>query len=92
MTTHFIPNNLRNHRNRAKLRQLDVAKSLGFKSTDRISRWEKGLTFPHIINLFKLSRLYGVAPQDLFASVDKYTENSPAPDTSHPIPEAVSLQ
>src|SRR5947209_3284345 len=90
----FILNNLRAHRKQAGLRQLDVAKALGFLSTDRISRWEKGLTFPHVVNLFKLARLYRVAPQELyrelFDSVDTCSA-LPGADTSHPSPEEVSL-
>lgn len=61
-----IPNTLRDHREKAGLRQLDVAEKLGFSTTDRISRWEQGLTFPHVVNLFKLSSLYKVTPQELY--------------------------
>jgi len=51
------------------MKQSDVAVSLGFASTDRISRWEQGQTFPHVINLFKLAHLYRVSPQDLYPEV-----------------------
>ena len=62
-----IPNTLREHRKRVNLKQSDVAEALGFKSTDRISRWEKGLTYPHVVNLFKLAKLYGVMPHELYS-------------------------
>lgn len=61
-----IPNRLRKHRKIAGLRQQDVAKLLGHKSTCRISRWEKGLSMPSAFNLLKLSILYGVLPQELY--------------------------
>ena len=64
-----IPNALREYRQKAGLRQLDVAEKLGFSTTDRISRWEQGLTFPHVVNLFKLSMLYKTTPQDLYGEV-----------------------
>ncbi len=62
----LIPNALREYRKLNNLRQIDVAQKLGFCTTDRISRWEKGMTFPHITNLFKLSVLYQVPPHELY--------------------------
>jgi transcriptional regulator with XRE-family HTH domain len=67
-----IPNTLREHRKRANLRQIDIAKALGFKSTDRISLWEKGLTYPHVVNLFKLARIYVVLPHELYPEISKH--------------------
>jgi transcriptional regulator with XRE-family HTH domain len=61
-----IFNSLRAARKNAGLLQLDVAKKLGFAGTDRISRWEKGSGCPHLVNLFKLSVLYGFYPHDLY--------------------------
>lgn len=57
---------LRFYRKQAGLRQVDVAARLGLTSTDRISHWEKGKTFPHLVNLFKLSVLYKVPAQELY--------------------------
>lgn len=64
-----IQNTLREHRMKAGLRQLDVASKLGFKSTDRISRWEKGLTYPHVVNLFKMAKIYKVRPDELYGEI-----------------------
>lgn len=64
-----IPNNLRKYRELHFLRQKDVAQKLGFSSIDRISKWENGLTFPHPINLFKLSLIYQVPPHELYAGL-----------------------
>ncbi len=64
-----IPNTLREHRLKAGLLQSDVARELGFKSTDRISRWEQGQTYPHVVNLFKMARLYGVKAEYLYPDI-----------------------
>lgn len=61
-----IPNRLLFYRELHRLLQTDVAQALGLASTDRISRWEQGQAFPHLLNLFKLAHLYRVAPQDLY--------------------------
>ena len=63
----LIPNALRKHRKLNNLKQEDVAIKLGLRSTDRISRWERGSTFPHVINLFKLGLIYKVPPHELYA-------------------------
>ncbi len=68
-----IPNTLREHRKKAGLTQLQVANHLGFVTSERISRWEKGLTFPHVVNLFKLAKLYHVFPQDLYSAIESPT-------------------
>lgn len=65
----LIPNTLREHRKRVGLRQSDVAKQLGFASSDRISRWEKGLSYPCVINLFKMAKLYGVSAEELYNDI-----------------------
>jgi len=64
-----IPNNLRAHREKAALLQSDVARHLGFAGTDRISRWENGLSVPSLVNLFKLAVLYDVPPHALYEKV-----------------------
>ncbi len=64
-----IPNDLRKWRKAKGFRQLDVACKLGFSSTDRISKWEKGISYPHLINLFKLCAIYEVMPQELYGEV-----------------------
>ena len=72
----YIPNTLRHHRERLGLLQSDVAKHLGFASTDRISRWENGLAVPHIANLFRLAKIYGVTPMDLYPELWNDIESS----------------
>ena len=62
----YIRNNLREHRKRLGVTQRQVADYLKFESTDRISRWEKGLTYPHIINLGNLCQFFKVSPATLY--------------------------
>jgi transcriptional regulator with XRE-family HTH domain len=65
-TKNIVPNKLLEHRKRVGLTQRQVATLLGFVSDERISRWEKGDGVPHIVNLFRLSKLYEVTPQKLY--------------------------
>jgi len=44
---------------------------LGHASPDRISHWEKGVAFPGMVNLFKLSLIYGVPTEQLYADLYK---------------------
>ena len=59
-------NNLRDIRVNLGLKQADVADILGHASPDRISHWEKGVAFPGMVNLFKLSLIYNVRPEQLY--------------------------
>lgn len=61
-----IPNLLRKHRKVRGLKQTEVAKILGHKSASRISRWEKGVCIPSLVNALRLSVLYRVMVDALF--------------------------
>jgi transcriptional regulator with XRE-family HTH domain len=61
-----IYNTLQYNRRKKYLSQKNVADALGFQSTDRISRWESGQTYPHLVNALKLSKIYGVCVEDLY--------------------------
>jgi transcriptional regulator with XRE-family HTH domain len=60
---------LREGRARKGMTQLQVAEHLGFKSTDRISRWEHGLAEPSAQNLIKLIGLYEVKIDEIYAAM-----------------------
>ncbi|HYC83128.1 MAG TPA: helix-turn-helix transcriptional regulator [Candidatus Paceibacterota bacterium] len=62
----YYPNDLRRLRERAGLKQTEVAAALGLASHDRISHWERGQAIPSLENLFKLAAAYGVFPHDLY--------------------------
>jgi transcriptional regulator with XRE-family HTH domain len=61
-----VPNNLRKYRKAIGLKQKDVAKILGLKNCGMISRWEKGVCLPSLLNAFKLAGLYCVLVNALF--------------------------
>jgi transcriptional regulator with XRE-family HTH domain len=56
------------------IRQIDVALMLGLASSDRISHWGKGLALPSVINLFKISAIYGVRAEDLYPDLSTYED------------------
>lgn len=65
-THKIILNRLRKFRKQMGFTQMEVAIMLGYKCTSQLSRWEEGLAMPSIINLFKLSVIYGRLPTDLY--------------------------
>ena len=67
-----IPNVLRKYRRASGLKQQDVAKILGMKSSSRISRWEKGEGIPSVVNVFKLAIIYRVMVDSLFIDLIRY--------------------
>ncbi|OJW96294.1 MAG: hypothetical protein BGO70_01025 [Bacteroidetes bacterium 43-93] len=48
------------------LTQQQVADYLGFKSTARISKWEKGVQYPHLVNFIQLLKLYGANANEIY--------------------------
>jgi transcriptional regulator with XRE-family HTH domain len=46
--------------------QNHVALLLGLKNTNRVSRWEKGVSLPNTVNLIKLSIIYRTFPNELY--------------------------
>lgn len=46
--------------------QKKVARLLGFHTTSTISRWEKGISTPHLMHVFRLARIYHTEPHELF--------------------------
>lgn len=82
-----IPNGLRKHRLKMGLTQKDVANKLGFKSTNRLVRWEQGNSFPCIKNLLKLSVLYATLCdqlyQELFNEIKKDLTNLGKPNNDY---------
>lgn len=61
-----IPNNLKQCRKACGLTQVTVAKKLDFHSSDRISKWEHGQMYPHVVNFLKLSVIYDKKPEELY--------------------------
>lgn len=63
--------NLRKLRLEKKLTQEQVAERLGV-SAQSVSRWETGATFPDVMMLPEISRLYGVLVDDLYKDPQGY--------------------
>ena len=61
-----MQNNLKSIRLSKGLTQKEVATMLGFKSEDRICRWEKGNAMPNVKNLLMLGKIYNVAADQLY--------------------------
>jgi transcriptional regulator with XRE-family HTH domain len=51
------------------LSQKQVARILGLNDTSPISRWEKGLVFPNIAQLFRLTRIYKTTAEELYTDL-----------------------
>ncbi len=39
---------------------------LGLKDTSPLSRWEKGISLPSLLHLFRLSRIYKTMPSEMY--------------------------
>jgi len=88
-----IPNNLKQCRKACGLTQVAVAEKLGFHSSDRISKWEYGQMYPHMVNLLKLSIIYDKKPEELYPELLWNLKQAMAPKPVYfpvPSPEAVS--
>lgn len=71
-----FPNSLKKYRRIMGFSQKEVAEILEFKSTSRISRWEKGESMPSVKNLLKLSFLYSTLPNDLYHDLWQEVRNN----------------
>ncbi len=61
-----IPNRLWKHRKLTGLKQNEVAKKLGLRDGNLVSRWERGVAMPSAENLLKLSTLYNTLANELY--------------------------
>jgi transcriptional regulator with XRE-family HTH domain len=78
-----IPNNFKKYRLEKGLTLKQVAEHLRLDCEDRLSRWENGHTYPHVINLFKLCSLYQMAPSEIYPDlVSIETPFASCPETS----------
>jgi transcriptional regulator with XRE-family HTH domain len=64
-----ITNKLKEYRIKAGLTQFDVMLKLGVRSTDRISKWERGRKYPSVVNLLKLAKIYNVHAIELYPEI-----------------------
>jgi len=64
-----FPNRLKKYRRTFFFSQKEVAAILGLKDTSPLSRWEKGISFPGLIHLFRLCRIYKTLPSELYVEL-----------------------
>lgn len=64
-----IQNNLRHYRELKGLTQQQVADYLGFKSSSRIAKWEKGVMYPHVRHFVRLVELFEVTPKEIYEEI-----------------------
>lgn len=69
-----IPNNLKECRKACGLSQVEVAEKLGLESHNRISKWEYGRMYTHMVNLLKLSIIYGEIVEELYPELVSHLE------------------
>jgi transcriptional regulator with XRE-family HTH domain len=60
------PNTLKETRQSKGLTQKQVADYLHLKCEDRISHWERGVSYPSLLNLISLLILYEVSLETLY--------------------------
>ena len=54
--------------------QKKVARILGLNDTSTISKWEHGICYPSVLQVFRLARIYQTLPHELFAELWLYTK------------------
>jgi len=64
-----FPNRLKRYRRYYAFSQKKVARLVGLKDTSAVSRWEKGVLYPSVTQLFRLCRVYNVMPHDLYSDL-----------------------
>lgn len=60
---------LKNRRVQKGLTQSAVAEKLGYTTSQFISNWERGISSPPMKTLKKLSKMYGVSPEEVYEIV-----------------------
>jgi transcriptional regulator with XRE-family HTH domain len=61
-----IKNTITEYRVKAGISQNELARRMGFKSNNRISRWENGLARPSSDNLLELASILNIDPRLLY--------------------------
>jgi transcriptional regulator with XRE-family HTH domain len=64
-----VPNKLKMFRRCSGYSQKKVARMLGLSDTSTLSRWEHGVSVPSMVQVFRLSRIYGTWPHELFTEL-----------------------
>ena len=70
-----VPNKLKMFRHCCGYSQKKVAHILGLADTSTLSRWEHGVAFPSIKQVFSLARIYRTLPHELFDALWNHTDS-----------------
>lgn len=46
---------------------------LGLHDTSALSKWEHGICYPNLLQVFRLARIYQIPPHELFAELWHHT-------------------
>ncbi len=65
-----LPNLLRKYRKVQGATEMEVGRMLGTRGS-RISRWERGMCVPSLVNALRLAALYHVMVEALFTDLSK---------------------
>ena len=71
-----LPNRLKMFRECQGYSQKKVAKILGLKDTSMLSRWEHGISYPSLKQVFQFAPIYKANPFELFDHLWNETENN----------------
>ena len=66
---------LRRYRRIKNLKQHEVAKRMGLRDANLISRWENGFSLPDLENAFRIAVIYGVAVDELFVDLRRSVQH-----------------
>lgn len=66
MEMSWFPNKLKSFRHLNGYSRKKVARVLGHADTSTLSRWERGLVMPGLLQAFQLARMYKALPHELF--------------------------
>jgi transcriptional regulator with XRE-family HTH domain len=66
METSRFPNKLKAFRLQKGYSRKKMARMLGLADPSMLSRWERGVSMPSIVQVFRLARIYNTYPHELF--------------------------
>ena len=66
---------LRNARIKSGLTQMEIAKKLGYSSSQFVSNWERGEALPPMDHFPRIANLLSINVKDLIESIHRYQES-----------------
>ena len=75
METRRYPNRLKKFRRLFCFSQKEVARLVGLADASLLSRWEKGISLPTLVYLFRLARIYKTMPTEMYTDLWQLVSN-----------------